>query len=273
MTDQTHKALFSAVSAGDLTAVRTALAEEGALSACNHFQQTALHIAADNGHDSIVAFLIGVGANVAAKDAADMTPLHLACRFGHVSTVQLLLLHSAALTGRVLRDVMTVAAMTVDRKPEIVNAISRAIQRANVREAIPEHPNPDTPNGQLLLAAAKGDVVAAKQALSSRANPNACDQGNRSALAWAAAKGHQEALDCLLAAGADVDHQSDEGWSPLMDAAAAGNVEAVQSLLSAGADVAVSNRAGGTALRYASEMEEAAIVQLLLEAVADPKSG
>lgn len=52
---------------------------------------TALHKAAQNGHEATVLKLVELGACVYAVDGAGVTPLHLASRSGHVPTMRVLL--------------------------------------------------------------------------------------------------------------------------------------------------------------------------------------
>ena len=59
------------------------------------FQETALHVAAEYGHDDIVEFLLDQGADINKKDGAEQTPFHLAALNGKESTVNLLLKRKA----------------------------------------------------------------------------------------------------------------------------------------------------------------------------------
>jgi len=60
--------------------------------------RTALHLAADNGHDKIVARLLAHNpALIDAIDSNNMTALHFAARDGHESTAMQLLSHSPGL--------------------------------------------------------------------------------------------------------------------------------------------------------------------------------
>ena len=48
---------------------------------------TALHIAAQNGDDTVVDALLRAGATVNMNDDAQWTPLFFACQYGHLSVV------------------------------------------------------------------------------------------------------------------------------------------------------------------------------------------
>jgi len=60
------------------------------LDARDDFGYTALHLAADRGHKSVVEFLLKKGVNRSVKDEDDLTALELAEAAGHESIVQLL---------------------------------------------------------------------------------------------------------------------------------------------------------------------------------------
>merc|ERR1711963_256477 len=56
-------------------------------------QLTPLHLAAREGHSSVVAVLLQSGANINAQDDELLTPLHLAAKNGHKAVVQELVQH------------------------------------------------------------------------------------------------------------------------------------------------------------------------------------
>ena len=61
-------------------------------------KQTALHLAASKGHNTLIEALLSWGAGVNTKDHAGFTPLHIACQEGHLLCVLTLLKPGASLT-------------------------------------------------------------------------------------------------------------------------------------------------------------------------------
>ena len=54
------------------------------------FHQTPLHFAAENGHLSVVEYLVNQKADMNAKDKYNWTPLHYASQNDHLSVVEYL---------------------------------------------------------------------------------------------------------------------------------------------------------------------------------------
>ena len=96
--------LVEAAAAGDLGRVKQLLKSVDPDSRqTTGYEQTALHVAAQRGFDTIVRVLLAAGANVNVQDLKSSghygdTPLHLAIWKGHILTVRILVSNGASLT-------------------------------------------------------------------------------------------------------------------------------------------------------------------------------
>jgi ankyrin repeat protein len=124
-----------------------------------------------------------------------------------------------------------------------------------------------------MYAALYGDAALLKQLLAGKADPNAHNDANATALLYAATDFAK--TKALVEAGADVNARSDDGRTPLLIAAGIpGNIATVRLLLDRGATVNPASRsfADSTPLRGAIEAPDYDIAKLLVERGADVKS-
>src|SRR3954462_6505842 len=91
-------------------------------------------------------------------------------------------------------------------------------------------------------------------------------------LALAAERGDQALGRSLLQQGADVNASSGEGSTPLHRAVLADRLDVATLLLRAGARVAATDRYGVTPLALASINGDARMIRLVIEAGADPNA-
>jgi len=61
---------------------------------------TPLHWAANNGHLSVVEYLVNQKADINAKNNVDWTPIHYAARDGHLSVVEYLVNQKADINAK-----------------------------------------------------------------------------------------------------------------------------------------------------------------------------
>lgn len=72
------KELFEQVKSGDIAAIACAVIDGGNIGTTDKDMWTPMHIAALNGHENIIEFLIRLEADITAKTGAGHTPLHVA---------------------------------------------------------------------------------------------------------------------------------------------------------------------------------------------------
>eukprot|EP00960_Hanusia_phi_P051994 761167-Hanusia_phi.AAC.1 len=190
--------MCKAASRGDLEEIKSLVAKNASVNACDYDRRSALHLAAAEGHHEVVAFLVIYGANVNCTDRWGGDPLKDAIRGGH-SQVQTILRNAG---GRGEQD---------------------------------DHSDHKDHGDRMCNAAAKGDVAQIKNLVAKGASVNACDYDRRSALHLAAAEGHDKVVEFLIQCGANVMCVDRWGASPLKDAVRGGHTRVQQLLFDAGA--------------------------------------
>lgn len=76
---------------GDMEDVEAALSHSVPVDSTDELGRTAMHMAAANGHQDVIARLLAAGASVALKNAEGNTPLHWACLNGHQEAAKALM--------------------------------------------------------------------------------------------------------------------------------------------------------------------------------------
>lgn len=98
-----------------------------------------------------------------------------------------------------------------------------------------------------------------------KANVNAVEIRQKTALHLAVAHGRDDIVELLLMYGANVMAKSDGSWTPLHNACEQGSVKVVKTLLTAGADINVKTLAGMTPLHVAAQAGHLDVINCLLE--------
>jgi ankyrin repeat protein len=243
--------LIDAVKAGQVPAVRAALAEPGAVRAREADGTTALHWAVRADNLELTRLLLRAGADANVANRYDVTPLSLAATNGNAAIAGALLDAGADPNGasREGQTVLMVAARSGN-----VQAVRRLLD-------------------------AGADPNAAERWL------------GETALMWAAAHDHAAAVDALVEYGADADARSalstipvlqaagigiitmefpKGGWTALMYAAREGALDATRALARAGARLDAAGPDGVTPLILAIINAQYDVAAALLEAGANP---
>jgi ankyrin repeat protein/Mg2+ and Co2+ transporter CorA len=98
-----------------------------------------------------------------------------------------------------------------------------------------------------------------------RANVNAVEIRQKTALHLAVAHGRDDIIELLLVYGANVMAKSDGSWTALHNACEQGSVKVIRTLLTAGADVNAKTLNGTTPLHIAAQAGHLDVVNCLLE--------
>lgn len=90
--------MFKVAEAGDEEAMQLLLEKGADITAqAGYGEETALHLAASEGHVALSRLLLENGANINAVNSGNNTPISEAAQFGHIEVVRLLLEHKADL--------------------------------------------------------------------------------------------------------------------------------------------------------------------------------
>jgi ankyrin repeat protein len=236
------------------TATVQLLLEKGAeIESKDELGQTPLSQAAENGHTATIQLLLKKGAEIESKNDNGLTPLLWATRNGHTATVQLLLKKGAKIYNEYSLTPLLWAAENGD------TAIVKLLL-----EKVAEIKSKDQDGQMLLSRATRNGHTATVQLLLER---------GAEILSGAARNGHTAIVKLLLEKGAEIESKDDEYSStPLLWAAENGHTATVQLLLEKGADIESKDQDGQTPLLRAAENGHTAIVQLLLEKGAEIES-
>ncbi len=261
--------LLAAVCAGDENAVAELLVAGVPADVVDedqrHGTRTALHLAAEAGHHTIVEALLQAGAQVdtpilEGTAPFDRTALHLAAANGHHEVARILLAHGAAV------DAQTKAWDGPGETPLTMAAeAGHAEVIAVLAEAGAELTGPADSTPPLTTAAGAGHEAAVRELIQRGASVAAGDQ---EALVEAANGGHLDVVGTLLEAGADANQYPADNWSALTAAVANNHLQVATRLLEAGADPD-GGQGGLGPLDQAVMNGNQDLVQLLLEAGAD----
>ena len=189
--------------------------------------------------------------STAAVAAAQSLAIHEAAKAGDAQKVQLLLDADPALAG---------AKDGSGRTPLLVAAFGSFAEPRETSPYLAEIAE----YGEKLQAQYMTHVEAAKKLLAAKADVNARDDEDYSALHGAALRGNKALVEVLLAHGADVNAR-DKTYlaTPLHLAVRAGHAGAAEALLAANADTQAKDKYGRTPLAYAESAGKEDIAKML----------
>ena len=257
----------------------------------SHQQYALVHIASENGHISLLEFLLEKGADASTCNWDNSTPLHLACRQGNKECVVALLrssastnhsnkngdtpLHEAVRSGN--SDIVQIL-LSNDAEAEVSNkdgdtplhvacqvnnltAVSHLIDRSTYMSN--RNKNGDSP---LDCAIRRGHTTLVKYILkAAKAIVTDLNTNGHTSVHLAADIGDVLMLDYLLQVMPEVNVCTDGGDTPLHIASLHGHADVVAFLLKKGADSNRANKHGNTALHLASVRGHINVMKTLME--------
>lgn len=223
-----ERSLLEASEAGDVRKARGILRETAHcvdLNCRNESDDTPLIVAARNGHDELVRFLMEEGADIDSTNRSGNDALIVASEHsGNVAVLELLL------------D----AGAVIDRKNEMGRTA-------------------------LIEAASIGDLQNVAVLLQRHPDLDAVSREEETALTFAIVNEYPDVVKALIEAGAEVNWEDTKGWTPLTYGVYRGNVEIVHLLLDAEADPNHADMNGDTILIHAVRSRNAAVVGEVLK--------
>jgi ankyrin repeat protein len=238
----------AAVENGDLAAVKQAISDKSSIDISKTFANyPPIHVAAFNGHLSIVEALLDGGVDPNLKNFNNTIPLFSAVRGDQPAIIELLASRGGDLNGidfvEGFYTPLMLAAAHANSAKSIV-ALHKLGLDVNVRvkaqtKLVPKDDiGGDTP---LIASSFTGSLDAAKALLGLGANIFLRNRQGNDALLAASYKGHHLIVQALLEAGANASVQNSDGFNAVMFAASAKNPKLLRMLLKAGASVNVPN--------------------------------
>ena len=223
-------ALHWSARADDLETVHLLLRARANAGAANRNRITPLSLAAVNGNTAMISALVAAGAEVDFRLPQGQTALMLAARAGHVAAVETLLAAGADVNAReqLLGETALIWAAAEDHA-DVITALAAHGADVNVRSkalTFPRQEFGDGKSGRLtvlpkgnwvpLLYAARQNAAGAIRALAAaRANLDAADPDNMTALLVAVINAHYDAAALLLELGANPNLADAAGMTPL----------------------------------------------------------
>jgi ankyrin repeat protein len=232
-----------------------------AIEARDGHGRTALSLAAEHGHESVVELLLDNGADIHAQRGPYGDALQTAAYNGHEKVMGLLLGRGANINAKGGTYGNALQTASLKGHTSIVKLLLE--NGAYINAGGEEYGN------ALQAATFNGHTPVVKPLLSKGADLHAQSGRWGYALHAASAEGHEHLIQFLLTTGADINAQGRELGTALQVASLNGRKRVVEFLLSHGADI---NARGGeydTALQAASCRGNQEIVRMLIDNGAD----
>ncbi|KAM6124599.1 CARD- and ANK-domain containing inflammasome adapter protein-like [Pterocles gutturalis] len=191
--DHAAVGIFDVVAKGYLSELEKTL-NDNDINALNSSSETLLHVAAANGHPTIMEYLISKGAKIDVKDKKGRTPLHRAAGKGHGDAVKVLLRHGAYMYSLDTEGKTPLHLAAQNNHSHILKMLLKEEARSYRNR-----------HNFLHMAALKDESSLAKMLLKASAFADGKDERGQTALSYAVSQGFESTAKVLLEAGASVD--------------------------------------------------------------------
>ena len=213
-----------------------------------------LSLAAMNGHDDTVRVLADLGADIRGKDDNGWTVLHQAAMNDHYSTIRALIKLGADVDVKDGNEWAALHWAASNGHRNTVRALIELGADIKVKSS----------DGWTALQLGVSWVLAGLGA-----HNGAKDGNERTALHWAISNGHYDTTRFLAELGADIEAKDSNGQTALRWAASSRHHDITRFLVELGADVEAKDSNGQTALHWAASRRHHDITRFLVELGAD----
>lgn len=224
---------------------------------------TALYIAARNGHQELVKYLLKHNASVDLADSDNTTPLYIAAENGHLQVVELLIKHHADVNKLRSDNNHMLSVTTQNGHLEVLEYLIGYAK--DIKKTI---------QYLLLLAVKMGHLEIVKYLIiQHEADVNYPYTNVPYPLYVAAQEGHLPVVEYLITHGALIDAATSDGAFPLYVAAHAGWVDVVKYLIKKGANIEQTNTENLSSLYIAAQEGCIEVIKVLMQCNLDDASG
>jgi ankyrin repeat protein/Mg2+ and Co2+ transporter CorA len=224
--------------------------------------------AIEKNHVGVVQLLLKFGGNVDAQDKQGRTALMTAAWKNHFHIMHELLRCGADVNKKDNTGRNVLHNLAADKHCNWGRDVIAELLRQSIAIDGPDGQD-DQKRSPLHWAASTGKKELCEMLLRRsrlpRANVNAIEVRQKTALHLAIAHGRDDIIELLLVHGADVMATSDGSWTPLHNACEQGSVKGLKILLDRGADINVRLLNGMTPLHVAAQAGHLDVVNCLLE--------
>ncbi|KID91246.1 ankyrin repeat protein [Metarhizium guizhouense ARSEF 977] len=243
---------------GQMNAIKTLVRRQALVDARDRKKRTSLHMVSDSGDNDVVRLLLQSGANKDAKDSQMRSPLHCACAAGRLDVVRTLLEAKANIEAQ---DDAKMTPLGIASKLGLRSVAEILIQNKALTNI--KSQGDMTP---LHWASFQGhDEVVELLLKQKRAETEARNENNRTALHLAAMTRSFGVIEKLLRAGANMEAECSQKYRPLHYACKDVEYSEASLLLNFGADFNAKTSTGETPLHLATKAGSKATVCKLIE--------